>query len=194
MSCVGASAQAALVKQIIPNVLTVLRLVVSLVPLLVLASSPAVAAWAAIFVLVVAGVTDFLDGKLARAWEVTSRLGQVLDSIADKLVLTSVLVLAIVHGLFGPIGIAIALLLLLREIWVGGLREGLGEASALLSASKAAKWKTAAQFAGLIVVFANTALGLGLSWVAELALVPALVLSLISAWDYSRRGLAALAN
>tara|TARA_R110002096_G_scaffold36365_14_gene101689 strand:- start:29 stop:595 length:567 start_codon:yes stop_codon:yes gene_type:complete len=181
-------------KETLPNLLTALRIAASLAPLAVLASAPATAAGVALIVLIVAGLTDYLDGKLARTWGVTSRLGQVLDSIADKLIFASLIVLAIVHGLFGPIGVGIALLLLLREIWVGGLREGLGQASALLSASKIAKWKTMLQFAGLIVVFANAWAGLGFSWIAEFALAPALVLSLISAWDYSRRGLPALAQ
>jgi cardiolipin synthase len=181
-------------KQFIPNALTALRVLASLVPFAVLASAPAKAAAVALIVLFIAGVTDFLDGKLARAWNVTSRIGQVLDSVADKLILVSLIILAIAHGMFGPIGIAIALLLILREIWVGGLREGLGQASAVLSASRAAKWKTTLQFLGLIVVFADAWAKLGFGWGSELALLPALVLSLISAWDYSRRGLAALAE
>jgi CDP-diacylglycerol--glycerol-3-phosphate 3-phosphatidyltransferase len=182
------------VKQSIPNWLTGARVVASLFPLFVLSSAPSTAAGAALIVLVVAGVTDFLDGKLARAWSVTSRLGQVLDSVADKLILTSLLMLALAHGMLGPIGIGIAMLLLMREVWVGGLREGLGQQSALLAASSIAKWKTAMQFAGLVVLFADGWAGLGLNWIAELALAPALVLSVLSAWDYSRRGLAALAQ
>jgi cardiolipin synthase (CMP-forming) len=178
----------------IPNLLTALRVLASLVPLAVLASAPATATGTALLILAIAATTDFLDGKLARAWGVTSRIGQVLDSIADKMILTSLIVLAIVQGLFGPIGIGIALLLLLREIWVGGLREGLGERSALLSATQTAKWKTALQFTGLVLVFADAWAGLGLGWAAEFALAPATLLSLISAWDYSRRGLAALAE
>lgn len=179
-------------KAQIPNWLTALRVAASLLPLFVLTASPETAAAVALLVLVIAGVTDFLDGKLARAWDVTSRIGQVLDPIADKMILAALLVLAMVHGLFGPLGAGIALLLLLREFWIGGLREGLGTRSALLAASKAAKWKTAAQFAGLIVLFADAWLQLGLGWIAELALAPALILSLVSAWDYSRRGIAAL--
>lgn len=179
-------------KAQIPNALTVLRVVASFLPLAVLTGAPEMAAAVALLVLGIAGVTDFLDGKLARIWNVTSRLGQVLDPIADKMILASLLVLALVHGLFGPAGTGIALLLLLREFWIGGLREGLGTRSALLAASRAAKWKTAAQFAGLIVLFADAWLHLGLGWIAELALAPALILSLISAWDYSRRGIAAL--
>ncbi|MCA8929556.1 MAG: CDP-alcohol phosphatidyltransferase family protein [Alphaproteobacteria bacterium] len=178
----------------IPNLLTALRVAAAFVPLAVLASAQATAAGVALLVLAIAAATDFLDGKLARAWGVTSRVGQVLDSVADKLILASLLVLAIQIGLFGPVGVAIALLLLLREIWVGGLREGLGERSALLSATRAAKWKTTFQFAGLLLVFADAWAGLRLGWLAELALAPALLLSLISAWDYSRRGLAALAE
>lgn len=181
-------------KRHLPNILTSLRVVAALVPLAFLAGAPATAAGAALLVLAVAAVTDFLDGMLARAWNVTSRLGQVLDSVADKMILASLIVLAIQHGLFGPVGVGIALLMLLREIWIGGLREGLGQRSALLSASKTAKWKTALQFAGLLLVFADVWAGFELGWVAELALAPALVLSLFSAWDYSRRGLAALAE
>ncbi len=179
-------------KARIPNLLTALRVAASLLPLAVLAASPQAAGGVALLVLVIAGLTDFLDGKLARAWNVTSRLGQVLDPIADKMILAALLVLALVHGLFGPVGAAIALLLLLREFWIGGLREGLGTQSGLLAASRAAKWKTAVQFAGLILVFADAWAALGLGWIAELALAPALVLSLVSAWDYSRRGFAAL--
>lgn len=178
----------------LPNLLTALRVAAAFVPLAVLASAPRTAAGVALVLLAIAAATDFLDGKLARAWQVTSRLGQVLDSVADKLILTSLIVLAIVHGLLGPVGIAIALLLLLREIWVGGLREGLGQRSALLSATKTAKWKTALQFAGLVLLFADAWARLRLGWVAELALAPATLLSLLSAWDYSRRGLAALAE
>lgn len=179
-------------KAQIPNLLTALRVAASLLPLAVLTASPQTASCVALLVLVIAGLTDFLDGKLARAWGVTSRLGQVLDPIADKMILAALLVLALMHGLFGPAGAAIVLLLLLREFWIGGLREGLGTQSALLAASRAAKWKTAFQFAGLIVVFADGWAALGLGWIAELALAPALLLSLVSAWDYSRRGLAAL--
>ena len=179
-------------KSQIPNILTAVRVAASLAPLAVLTSSPPAAGGVALLVLVIAGVTDFLDGKLARAWNVTSRLGQVLDPIADKMILAALLVLALVHGLFGAVGAGIALLLLLREFWIGGLREGLGTRSALLAASLAAKWKTAFQFAGLIVIFADAWLSFGLGWIAELALAPALVLSLLSAWDYSRRGIAAL--
>ena len=181
-------------KSSIPNLLTSLRLAVSLVPLAFLAAAPSTAANAALAVLVVAMVTDFLDGYLARTWNVTSRLGQVLDSIADKLVLTSLLILALFHGMFGVAGTAIALLLLLREVWIGGLREGLGQQSSLLAASKTAKWKTALQFTGLAVVFADVAFRFGLGAVSEFALAPALVLSLVSAWHYSRQGLLALAQ
>jgi cardiolipin synthase len=180
------------VKQQVPNLLTGLRVAASLLPLAVLTAAPATAATLALAVLVIAGVPDYLDGKLERAWGVTSRLGQVLDPIADKMILAALLVLALVHGLFGPIGAGIALALLLREFWIGGLREGLGTRSALLKASQAAKWKTAFQFAGLVLIFADAWAGLGLGWIAELALAPALVLSLVSAWDYSRRGIAAL--
>jgi phosphatidylglycerophosphate synthase len=83
---------------------------------------------------------------------------------------------------------------LLREIWVGGLREGLGHRSVLLAASKAAKWKTALQFAGLVLIFADAWADLIPGWGVDLVLAPALLLSLTSAWEYSRHGLAALAE
>jgi cardiolipin synthase (CMP-forming) len=179
-------------KQHIPNLLTSLRAASALLPIAVMDASPASAAGVGLFMLVIAAATDYLDGRLSRAWAVTSRFGQVLDSVADKLVFASVLALALTHGMLGPVGSSIALLLLLREIWIGGLREGLGKASALLAATRAAKWKTTAQFAGMIVLFVDVWTGSKLGWIAELALVPALLLSIVSAWDYSRRGLSAL--
>jgi len=181
-------------KRHTPIALTALRILASLLPLAVLGSATGTAAGLGLVVLAIAAATDFLDGALARAWSITSRVGQVLDSVADKMVLMSLIVLALVHGLWEPIGAGIALLLLLREIWIGGLREGLGQASALLAVSKTAKWKTALQFAGLTLVYADAYIHLDLGWPAELALAPALVLSILSAWDYSRRGLAALAE
>ena len=177
----------------IPNILTLLRLVAAPgVAVMFLYFTRPYADALAMFLFIAAAVTDWFDGYLARAWGQETKLGTMLDPIADKMILASLLVLALVHGMFGPVGTGIALLMLLREFWIGGLREGLGKQSALLAASRAAKWKTAFQFAGLIVLFADSWASLGLGWIAELALAPALVLSLISAWDYSRRGIAAL--
>ena len=181
-------------QNILPNALTWLRIFAAFAPIFTLGISAEDASSVAVSVLAIAAITDFLDGKLARAWNVTSRLGQVLDSIADKMILASLIMLSVSYGLLGPIGIAIAILLILREIWIGGLREGLGQSSSLLSATNVAKWKTVLQFLGLLVIFANSAFEFGLEFFCDLALLPALVLSLVSAWDYSRRGLAALAN
>ena len=181
----------------LPNLLTLSRILA--VPILVfLLWRPQPIDYAITFVLYcVVGVTDYLDGYLARAWNSISRLGQFLDPIADKIMVAAVLVMLISSRKSNPVpeiaGLHIipALVILLREIIVSGLREFLGPLNVSVPVSALAKWKTTLQLvavgfliagkAGDAVLPVVTPIGLTLIWLSAL-------LTLYTGWDYFRAG------
>src|SRR5690606_3802703 len=106
---------------------------------------------------VAAGLTDWLDGYLARAWEQQSTLGAMLDPIADKLLVGAVLMMLVHDGTIGGWSIWAAIIILCREILVSGLREFLAELNVRIRVTQLAKWKTAAQMVALAVLVAGPA-------------------------------------
>lgn len=142
------------------------------------------------------GLTDYFDGYLARAQGAVSKLGVFLDPIADKIMVAAVILMlvgtrhndiAVITG----VHIIAALIILLREIAVSGLREFLAGLQVSLPVSRLAKWKTALQlvsFGALILAGALPALG----WIKLVGLVSlwgAAALTLVTGWDYLRAGL-----
>lgn len=132
------------------------------------------ARWGAFGLFVIAGITDFLDGYIARARNEISPLGTALDPIADKLLTAAALLLLIKAGIIiGPVVIA-ALIILLRELWVSGLREAMAQLGKEVSlpVTRLAKWKTAFQFLALAALLAPLTraqdAGILLLWVAAL--------------------------
>jgi CDP-diacylglycerol--glycerol-3-phosphate 3-phosphatidyltransferase len=99
---------------------------------------------AALAVFVAAALTDFFDGRIARAKGEVSRLGAVLDPLADKLLVAAALILLLRNGVIGGLGVVAVIVILGREILVSGLREAAGPSDAL-KVTGLAKWKTAFQ-------------------------------------------------
>ena len=181
----------------LPNLLTLSRILA--VPILVfLLWRPAPLDYAITFALYcLVGITDYLDGYLARAWGSISRLGQFLDPIADKIMIGAVLVMLISSRKANPVpeiaslNIIAALIILLREIIVSGLREYLAGLQVSVPVSALAKWKTTAQLIALGALILGGAvpdqpwvhnLGIAFLWIAA-------ALTLISGYDYLRTGL-----
>jgi CDP-diacylglycerol--glycerol-3-phosphate 3-phosphatidyltransferase/cardiolipin synthase len=181
----------------LPNLLTLSRILA--VPILVfLLWKPSWFDYAITFVLYcLVGITDYFDGYLARAQGAVSRLGIFLDPIADKIMVVAVIVMLvssrassgepIIHGLH----IIAALVILLREITVSGLREFLAGLQVSVPVSNLAKWKTTFQLVALGALILAGALpqwpwvhGVGIAslWAAAL-------LTLVTGWDYLRVGL-----
>ncbi|MBA15796.1 MAG: CDP-diacylglycerol--glycerol-3-phosphate 3-phosphatidyltransferase [Sphingomonas sp.] len=136
-------------------------------------------------------VTDFLDGYLARAQGLVSRLGAFLDPIADKIMVASVIVLLTAKGVIHDWHVIAGLIILMREIMVSGLREFLAQLQVSMPVSKLAKWKTTLQLVALgalILVPALSAYG-WLDMVGIVSLWGAAVLTMITGWDYLRVGL-----
>ena len=181
----------------LPNLLTLSRIFA--VPILVfLLWRPSPVDYAITFVLYcVVGITDYFDGYLARTQGLTSRLGQFLDPIADKIMVAAVLVMLISSRKANPVpeieGIHIiaALVILLREIFVSGLREFLAPLHVSMPVSTLAKYKTTFQLVALGALILSGAfpaeqwmhlVGLASLWAAA-------ALTLITGYDYLRIGL-----
>ena len=139
----------------LPNILTMIRLIAApMVAVMFLYFTRPYADWAALILFVGAALTDWLDGFLARAWKQESKLGAMLDPIADKaMVVIALVVLASVFGLDALILLP-ATLIVFREVFVSGVREFLGELSETLKVTKMAKWKTTAQMISIALLFA----------------------------------------
>ncbi len=180
----------------LPNLLTLSRIAaIPLLVTLVLLRGPE-SDLAAALIFALAGVTDWFDGHLARSRAMSSDLGRMLDPIADKLLVgASLMVLAGATRL--PFaGLLPAIVILLREILVSGLREYLSALRIGLPVTRLAKWKTGAQMAALGLLLAGDdgarVAGLGFvhaGSVGSVLLWIAALLTLITGWDYLTVGL-----
>ncbi len=176
----------------LPNWLTLSRIGV-IPPLMALFywDSP-LAGWVACGLFTVAGITDFFDGYLARARNEHSLLGRMLDPIADKLLVASVILMLVA---FGRAPLFAAVIILCRELLVSGLREFLAELRVGMPVSRLAKWKTVIQMVAigfLLVgatgpVFFHPAVTTVL--IGEVLLWSAAVLTLVTGFDYLRLAL-----
>lgn len=136
-------------------------------------------------------ITDYFDGYLARAQGTVSKLGIFLDPIADKIMVASVILILCSKELIeGPHVIA-ALIILLREIAVSGLREFLAGLQVSVPVSQLAKWKTAFQLIslGALILAAGLPQFELIMTVGIWTLWAAAILTLITGWDYLRVGL-----
>lgn len=172
----------------IPNLLTLSRIVT--IPLMVaLFFVPkAWAAWTILAIYAPAAATDFLDGYLARSLSLTSPIGKFLDPIADKLFVGALLfMLAAVNRLDG-LWVVPALAILMREIFIAGLREYLGPLNIQIPVSNLAKWKTGVQMTaiGFLIVGPYAPSWIPSLWIGKLGLIAAMALALKTGWDYAK--------
>ena len=146
----------------LPNILTYARVAaVPLVAGVLFWPHEPWARWTALAIFVAAGVSDFFDGYLARAWSQQSSLGRMLDPIADKLLVSAVILVLAADQTISGLSLWAAIVILCREILVSGLREYLAELRVPLPVTALAKWKTAVQFVALgFLIVAGMALAL----------------------------------
>lgn len=180
----------------LPNLLTLSRIFA--VPLLVaLLWDSAWLGYICAFILYCAvGATDSLDGYLARSQGTVSKLGVFLDPIADKIMVASVSVMLIFTRDIASWHVIAAIVILLRELIVSGLREFLAGLSISVPVSQLAKWKTTFQMVALGALILAGAVHhggwTGFAWVNTVGLVSlwlAAGLTIITGWDYLRAGL-----
>jgi len=134
----------------VPNLLTLARL--AAVPIVILSFyiPHPLARWVAVVTFVLACLTDFLDGFFARLWGYTSTMGRILDPIADKVLVAATLLMLVGFDVIGKFSLIPAVIILLREILVSGLREFLSALDVNLPVSHMAKWKTSLQMMALM--------------------------------------------
>ncbi len=183
----------------LPNILTILRLLAAPgLAILFLYFHRPMADWFALVLFVVAALTDFVDGYLARAWKQESKFGAMLDPIADKAMVVIALTIIVGYSGITPWLVLPVTVILFREVFVSGLREFLGADAGKLAVTKLAKWKTTAQMVAISVLFGAMGiehggslptlhmivewLGLALLWVSA-------VLTLITGLDYFAKSL-----
>ena len=175
----------------LPNILTYLRIV----------AVPAVVAafyiegdrgrWLAFGLFAAASITDYFDGYLARLWKQQSTLGRMLDPIADKLLVSVCLLVLTYYGTIGGFSLWAAVIILMREIFVSGLREFLADLKVSVPVTRLAKWKTTLQLVAIGILLLGptgdklvngiTELGIAMLWTAALV-------TLYTGYDYFRSG------
>jgi cardiolipin synthase len=174
------------------NILTMSR--IAAIPLIVafLMLNKPVWQWVALILFVLACVTDWFDGYVARRLHQISPLGRFLDPIADKLVVAAVLLILVAMRHIEGWAILAALVILCREILVSGLREFLAELRVGVPVSVLAKWKTTVQMIALgflIVAKADSEVPINAMFIGEILLWLAAGLTLITGYDYLMIGL-----
>lgn len=180
----------------LPNLLTLSRIVAIPVLVLLVALRHPWGDAAACLVFAVAAITDYFDGRIARQRQQLTSFGRMLDPIADKLLVGAALMVLVGMGRLSAAALYPAIVIMLREILVSGLREYLAELRVGLPVSRLAKWKTGVQMAALGTLLAGDSaagvLGMGVlpvSALGEAMLWTAAVLTLVTGWDYLLAGL-----
>jgi cardiolipin synthase len=181
----------------LPNILTYAR--IAAIPVVVgcvyaqsVMDGPLWLRWVALAVFIAAGVTDVLDGYVARMWDQQSAFGRMLDPIADKLLVASCLLMLAADNSIHGWTLWAAIVILCREILVSGLREYLAALRVSVPVTKLAKWKTTVQLvaigfliageAGEQILSATTLIGIFLLWTSA-------IFTIYTGWDYFRAGI-----
>ena len=172
----------------LPNVLTISRIVL-LAPLLIMIYLPNNQLnLISVILFILIALTDFFDGFFARRQNITSEFGKMLDPIADKLLVVSVLIVLMIKGTIEDLSILPALLIIFREIFISGLREFAANRNtqASIDVSQVGKLKTAIQMLSLLLILSSLVLknliillniGIIFLWISML-------LALISGYKY----------
>jgi CDP-diacylglycerol--glycerol-3-phosphate 3-phosphatidyltransferase len=148
--------------------------------------------WVTAAIFIAASITDYFDGQLARKYKVESNLGRFMDPIADKILVASALIMLIPSGLAHPI---MVLLLLARDILIGGIRSVAAADGVVISAKAAGKWKTGMQMAGVPALLIGTSVfGLPIVEAGKILLWVSVALSIVSGYDYFQHYLSGRKN
>ncbi len=172
-------------KKKLPMWLTWARIAMSPILVVILSFPPTTwNGWSAAIVFTIASITDWFDGALARKYQAESTMGKFMDPIADKVLVSSVLIMLLPIGRVDPV---MVIIILLRDIFIGGIRSVAAADGVVISAKNTGKWKTGVQMVGIpallihnpIFGFPTHHMGVTLLWISA-------VLSIISGIQYTR--------
>jgi CDP-diacylglycerol--glycerol-3-phosphate 3-phosphatidyltransferase len=144
---------------------------------------------AAAILFLVAAMTDWFDGRLARRWDVATRLGSFLDTTADKLLVTTALVGLVAVGRASP---WVALIIIAREFTILGLRAAVAAGGLQFETSMLGKWKATVQFAAVALAMFRPDVTIAGAYLDQWAMVVATIVTGWSGADYLARSSAAL--
>ena len=180
----------------IPNILTIGRII--LVPIFIGAFylPGSMGDWIPFFIFILASFTDFLDGLLARLYKEESKLGELLDPIADKIIVAAALVLLVMNNIISNYEVIAAIIILTREILISGLREFLAKAQVAMPVTGLAKFKTFIQMFAIAILLTGESgnrlinfedynahtIGIILLWLSAF-------LTLYTGYDYVKKGI-----
>jgi len=180
----------------IPNALTIGRII--LVPIFVITFyiPGFLGDLIPFFIFILASFTDFLDGLLARLYKEESKLGELLDPIADKIMVSAALVLLVMNGTIQHYEVVAAIIILTREILISGLREFLATSKVSMPVTGLAKFKTFIQMFSIAILLTGKSgnqifnfqdynahsIGIILLWLSAF-------LTLYTGYDYVKKGI-----
>ena len=175
----------------VPNIITFIRIfLIPIILYLLFSENPNIVLIAGLL-FIVSSVSDYFDGYLARTLNQSSKLGTLLDPIADKLLIASVIVVLVDTGVISNIHVVPAIIILLREIAISGLREFLAKLNTDMPVSKLAKYKTTFQMVSLSILIISLGFELNdLLWnIGLITLWIAAIITLLSGYNYMVKGL-----
>ena len=171
-----------LLRWVTPNQLTMARIFSAPVLMLLVYLDTPATNWVGLALFTVAGLTDYVDGHLARTRGEVTQLGRMLDPIADKILVTAALVMLVSIGHAGAVP---TILILMREFAVSGLRQVAVADGVEIYAFRAAKWKAGLQMVatGMLLVH-HDPFGLPMQLLGDVALWAAAAITLWTGYDY----------
>ena len=180
----------------IPNILTIGRIIIVPIFVLTFFIPGFFGDLIPFFLFVFASFTDYLDGLLARLLKEESKLGELLDPIADKILVAAALILLVMNGVIKNYEVIAAIIILTREILISGLREFLAKGSITMQVTSLSKLKTFIQMIAIAILLTGESgnkvinfqdynaqtIGIILLWLSAF-------LTLYTGYDYLRRGI-----
>jgi len=176
----------------LPNALTLFRIAIIPVLVVLFFIHTEWSLWLALALYIIAAVSDFFDGWIARRTNQTSAFGRFLDPVADKLFVAAILVLLAGFDRLPGMWLVPAIIILMREILIAGLREFLAPYKVSLPVSRLAKWKTGTQMTaiGFLMIGAHGDVVVPYTLaIGQWGLLAASILTVITGWDYMKQGL-----
>ena len=177
----------------IPNILTIGRILVAPILIVVFYFPGELSDWLACIIFVIAAFTDYLDGFFARLYKLQSKFGELLDPIADKVLVSTALALLIMSQTIKGPHVVAAIIIITREILISGLREFLAKAQVYIPVTNLSKGKTVIQMIAISILLAGSTgdqflfnygiqLGTYLLWMSA-------ILTLWTGYAYLRKGI-----
>ena len=180
----------------IPNILTIGRIIIVPIFVITFFIPGFFGDLIPFFLFVLASFTDYLDGLLARLFKEESKLGELLDPIADKIIVATALILLVMNGTIKNYEVIAAIIILTREILISGLREFLAKVSITMPSNNLSKLKTFLQMTSIAILLTGESgnkifnfedynaqtIGIILLWLSA-------AITLFTGYDYLRKGI-----